>query len=135
MAEVNGGGEGLELGGWLWLPAFGLVGAPIGLFCGLVDGVSWMVEAGLDAWNLAYMLSSMVVLVVAVYAEVLFFKRRKGAPTAIIWLLALGMGWRVLVDAITVKAGGGITVVPYVVSLAWIGYFMGSERVKATFVR
>ena len=134
------------IGGWLILPAIGLVlGSIIGVVAliaafALFPDVSRAGYAGIytfelvvQVWLLGYLL----------YVATLFFRKKKNAPSAIIKYLFVSLGALVVLFVIEIGSGAeefametGKQLFRNVIAAAiWIPYFRESKRVKATFVK
>lgn len=133
-----------SIGGWLILPAIGLILGSIlsviGIFMSLgiapdlpsryqgVFALNLLVETGLTAF--------------LIYAAVRFFGKRRNAPATMIALMLAGIVANGLLIAINIGANAEPFAVEYGKALAkgiigaaiWIPYFLVSIRVKRTFV-
>ncbi len=147
------------LGGWLILPAIGIMVAPLRLFKDIADIVpsynssTWAeltVSGGAhyNAWWAPVLLGEMGVnialVAMSIMLIVLFFRRRSSLPRAFVAFAVVSIGFRTL-DLIacglllnTRSAGGpadwAMLVRDSVSSLLWSWYFLASRRVAATFV-
>jgi hypothetical protein len=109
------GGEGI--GGWLILPAIGVVLTPIAGLAGMVAALSTApfqacLSGGLGIYGLI--------------CAVTFFQRKRNAPMLMIGLYIANA-------VVGMSMGSGIRSVG--LATVWIAYFLRSERVKRTFVR
>lgn len=141
------------IGGWLVLPAIGVVLGPI---VGLVaiaqewallqdPGMAylWRRFPGLHGWSVFELVTDIIFLGLSIWLVFAFFGKRSYAPSLIIYII----GARVAVSVLLVIVGGSIIgtealgeLLPLMVGAVitaciWIPYFRTSERVKATFVR
>jgi hypothetical protein len=133
------------IGGWLILPAIGLVlGLIVGVL-GLLACFGMYSDIAKAGYGGIYMLEILVIIGLigfTLYAAILFFKKKNNAPNAIITLLILSLVSSVVLLIIELGAGAepfaietGKQLVREIISAAiWIPYFRTSERVKATFV-
>lgn len=160
-AVANTSGVGPSgIGGWLVLPALGLVVTPLMIlyqlytnFLPLANADSWsaMIDrqspiyhpllVPLIIWEIGM---NVVLLAVTIYAAILFFRRSKRAPVWVIMWLILSLGI-MLIDA---AVGSQIPVIAkegfrdslrdlgrsITGAAVWIPYFLLSKRVKSTFV-
>ena len=135
--------QGQDIGGWLILPA-------IGLSLGLVSGwLRWFMAVWLlsSDWlgesqrkALFFMFSlDFLILCFEVYVAVIFFQKKKHAPTCIIFLLYAAVGFVILKGVTAGSAGfeleASAMLAPVLLAAIWIPYFKRSKRVKATFVQ
>ena len=135
---------GRSIGGWLILPAIGLIVTPllqaagiILVLCMLGSGILARAAGGTAYVGMAIVLS-LGLIALDLCAAVAFFAKKRHAPKWMIALLCVGLLnipmeiWGNMVfDTTDVK---GI-VRPIAAASIWIPYFLMSERVKATFVR
>lgn len=134
------------IGGWLILPAFGLVlGAALGVVM-LVYGLSLYSDVAAAGYGGVYGLELLVqfgMLVFMAYAAVRFFGKKRNAPSVIIIflittivsagvLLAVELGAGV--EALAIESGKQL-VRSGIAAAVWIPYFKKSRRVKATFIQ
>jgi hypothetical protein len=140
------GEQGVSLGGWLLVPAIGLVVvAPVALarlvhFASIYSGATGT-DRGVAAFHEAAF--HLVVFVLVARAAILFFGRRRTAPSAMITLLVAAVVIHTVVLTIELTTGLGVFAIETgkalardtVVAAIGIPYFLRSERVKATFVR
>jgi hypothetical protein len=153
----TGAPEGI--GGWLLLPAFGLlVSTGVLLFViftlhDYFDASSWTaLGAGQDPvlahWGKIGMffvlLLGYAILLLTVFLIYLLFTRRRGFVPGYIVMLWVGLTWEALVELSMHALGleettpaklAGIVVRNLIGSAIWTAYMMQSERVRATFVR
>lgn len=147
------------LGGWLILPAIGVIVMPIRI---LVDFLSTLPSYAAETWAnlttvgsagyhplwaplLLYELSANLTLIVcSILLAIMFFQKRRGVP-----LLFIGVvGGSVVVQAIDLMLGSFVPAVAsemgvkawgelargVIGALLWGSYFLVSRRVKSTFV-
>jgi hypothetical protein len=135
------------IGGWLILPAIGLIVSPLMMLLTLYNNLSVLntlsaVEGrypGLRAAIISEILITAGMLGFQVYVAVLFFKTSRELPKMITILLAVNLvlmsidaAW---VSTIVGKPTGIAEMVRALVAACiWIPYFKSSQRVKATFV-
>lgn len=131
------------IGGWLVLPAIGLVLGPafagILLIAGLREPVLEIASYGglgdIFALELVLIIG---LIVLAVYAATLFFRRRWNAPRTVIVLLVVGLVVSGVLVAFGFVAGPQVLRLIFgilaVGAAIWIPYFRVSKRVQATFV-
>ncbi len=150
------------LGGWLVLPAIGLVLRPLALLFNLrrvlntyFDQRIWITymspesaayhpaTGGMIQFELAGNLS---LIAFSLLAAILFFQCRRSLPTVIIAMLATTplflLSDHLLCDQFEIGTSGGVNSQTLQniyqaagAALLWIPYFLLSKRVKATFVR
>ncbi len=130
------------IGGWLILPALGLLVSPLvnaGWLFVDVTLLSGKLPEGLRSALLIETMLDTTFLVFQVYVAVAFFRRWCNAPALVValliarnvinvfvWLMAAAFG-------VGASASGGM-VGPLVAAGIWIPYFLRSKRVRATFV-
>lgn len=133
------------IGGWLILPAIGLVlgpllGIPLLLFAlTQYEAVAAAGFGGLFVLELGVQALSILMLI---YAASRFFPKKSDAPMVMIMIIAAGVflqGFLLMVElnsgAEEFAAESGKQLVRSIISAAiWIPYFNISKRVKATFV-
>lgn len=133
------------IGGWLILPAIGMVLGPIVGVVGLVFALglySRVVQAGYGGVFAVELLVGAVLLAFAIYVAVLFFRKQRKAPRMIIILLAAGLGTDLFLLVVELAASAQVFAAESLKQLVrdmigaaiWIPYFRVSKRVKATFV-
>ena len=144
-----------KLGGWLFLPAIGLVLSPIIMlvtigrnFLALSNDQAGIVEAhysGYKASLIVENLVSVLLLAYVIYAAVMFFQRKSIVPKLMIILYAayvvLAIGDLIMVAlvfndkiALVVSATLPPVVRSTIIAGIWIPYFIVSKRVQRTFV-
>lgn len=140
-----------QIGGWLILPALGLVFAPIRTalttFTDLL--APWFAgtfaEAIASTPALAFVLAAEVLMNLAViaftlYAAVAFFGRKRTAPRLMMILFASSVVVQVLDMGLILAFVPGVDaepqtlVRPMIAAVIWIPYFQQSKRVKETFL-
>ena len=131
------------IGGWLALPAIGLVVAPlinawnILAEFALLDQAE-VGEAEFRAVLAEEMVLNAVLLLFQVYVAVAFFRRKRAAPGLMIALILAGVGVN-SIDTLMVESVPGLrpdfaqVVRSVIAAMVWIPYFLRSRRVKATF--
>lgn len=133
------------IGGWLILPAIGLVLAPIISVFGLIALLGSMpdlADAGYGGVTAINTVAVIGLLAFMIYATTRFFGKKRNAPTVMITLYAIQFGVVVLLLLIELGAGAeeftvesGKALVGSAIGAAiWIPYFKLSKRVRATFV-
>jgi H+/gluconate symporter-like permease len=136
----------LSLGGWLILPAIGLVFSPLGLARGLITDLGLVGQLSTKAPTLSFLLlveacAYAALALWCVKVAIDFFKRRRSTRNGFIALSIASIVFLIL-DLVAGAAFGG-TVEPsdggrilaaIIASGIWISYFMRSERVKRTFL-
>jgi hypothetical protein len=137
--------ESAGIGGWLILPAFGLVLAPIMTIIDVILSIQLMPDvqrAGYGGIHAVNILAEMGMLGFLIYAATRFFGKRADAPRTMIALyvaqLAVAAALlcvEVAADAVPYAAESGKALVKNGIGAAiWIPYFRNSRRVKDTFV-
>jgi hypothetical protein len=135
------------IGGWLILPAIGLILSPLMMVLTIQQNLSLLnqteaiqrVYPGLHAAIVGETLITAALLGFSIYVAVIFFKTKRELPKMItillianLVLMAIDAFW---VSSIIGKATGVREVVRAVIAACvWIPYFNSSQRVKATFV-
>jgi hypothetical protein len=133
------------IGGWLILPAIGLVLGPIigviGLFAslGMYNDVARAGYGGVYALELIVLFA---LLVFTIYAAIKFFGKMKDAPKIMIILYSISIFASLVLLDVELSAGDEEFAVEtrkqlvrdIVTAAIWIPYFNVSKRVKATFV-
>ena len=133
------------IAGWLILPAIGLVLNPILASIGLFLLLRMYRDAARAGYGSVYVLEMIVgfgLLLLAVYAAIQFFGKKKGAPRTMIILISANLVASLVLLGIESSAGPEALAVesakqlPIQIAAAviWIPYFLVSKRVKATFV-
>ncbi len=134
------------LGGWLTLPAIGLVLGPIGIASvllmelGVADELAGTGYGGLLAFHVVLQLG---LLILSVFAAFRFFGKKSNAPRVMIVLylanLAVSATFLAATGAVgdsEVALGAAEDVLRALIAAAiWVPYFRKSKRVKATFTR
>jgi hypothetical protein len=133
------------IGGWLVVPAIGLVLAPIIMVVSLVMSVglaSDVARQGYGGIHALEMLYAFGMLIFIIYAAMRFFGKRSNAPSIMIALYVVQLvseGVLLMIelgaDAEPFAIESGKALVRSAMGAAiWIPYFRVSKRVKATFV-
>jgi len=145
MALSNVDPKLIGIGGWLVLPAIGLILGPIItvvsliISIGLFEDVSDAGYGGLFFFNI---LVSIGLLALLIYAAICFFGKKANAPSVMITLLvvqvvasAVCLVLALMAEAESFAVEDGKALVRGLIGAAiWIPYFRVSKRVKATFV-
>lgn len=146
--------DALPIGGWLALPAIGLIFAPLRSawnlrqFGWVFDADRWhsvaTTHATLSAWVLVEIVLNSAALAVWAIAAALFFRRMKSAPAMVMLWYGIGIGLMVLdevllrvldVDATAAEVTPIRTIFTQTLFTSlWILYFLKSQRVQRTFV-
>lgn len=133
-----------KIGGWLVLPAIGLILGGILSVVGVVLSLGLASDLpsryqGVFAANLLFDIGLTVFLI---YAAIRFFGKRRNAPATMIALMIAG----ILVNGLLLAINIGADAEPFAIESAkalvkgiigaaiWIPYFLVSKRVKRTFV-
>lgn len=155
---IEPGAAGLQgIGGWLILPAIGVVVLPVRL---LADMVQLVPSYAVDTWSalttvgsesyhamwapllLFELAANLAYLVATVLLLVMFVQKRRGAPRLYIGVLVFGVALQ-LADALLGQAIPAVELAPkewkeltraVTAALIWGSYFAVSKRVRATFV-
>ncbi|MBD3342378.1 MAG: DUF2569 family protein [Candidatus Lokiarchaeota archaeon] len=133
------------IGGWLVLPAIGLIVMPIVGFGALIMSFSLfpeVVAAGYGDMYAMELVANAGLLVFAIYAATWFFKKKSNAPSVIIRFLWFSIGLSILLLIIEILAKADEFAAEtalqlfrdIIAAVIWIPYFSVSKRVKATFV-
>jgi hypothetical protein len=133
-----------KIGGWLFFPAVGLILGGIVSVIGLVYGLS-IVSKVLSKFQGVYtlhILFSIGILALLIYAAILFFGKKRNAPSIMIALMIANIAVSGLMlvidygaDAEPLAIESGKDLLKAIVGAAiWIPYFRVSERVKRTFI-
>ena len=132
------------IGGWLLFPAAGLI---VGLVLGFGE---LLISAPVWAKGIASRNGPLVGFVVAVYggvlayatyATVLFFGKKRNAPSALIWLMIISiLIWAAIIVigllwGVPIYGAGGYLLNSLWSAAIWIPYFKYSKRVKWTFTK
>jgi len=149
-----------SIGGWLILPAIGLILSPLNILSALFLDVKLLFS---QRWNLltnpssslySYwwkplvtyeILGNLLFLIYVVITTIFFFKQKRAAPRLVIIIIPLGfvflyvdhlIGGQVpLIAASNVHSWMSIMLIGRYIALhLWIPYFLLSKRVKETFV-
>jgi len=132
------------IGGWLILPAIGLILGPVVSVVGLIAAMAFFSEITAtghgDLFAFELVLEAGFV-VFTIYVATRFFAKKSDAPSIFIALQVAGVMVSLMLLVIELGAGAdefavesGKHLVRGVIGAAiWIPYFMGSKRVKATF--
>ncbi len=134
-----------DIGGWLVLPAIGLVLGPIISVVSLIAAMALFSDVEASGYGGIYQLELLVqlgLLAFLIYAAMRFFGKKSNAPSTIITLLIASLVASAGLLVIELSAGAeefaiesGKQLVRDVIWAAiWIPYFRVSKRVKATFV-
>jgi hypothetical protein len=155
VAEIPSAGadvtlEGVDpklvgIGGWLILPAIGLVLGGVLSVVGLAISVAnyeWLVDQGYDAYFGVSICIDFGMFIFLLVAAVLFFGKKRSAPGAMIGLMVANIVSSIIVTTVAFGTHEEQLVLLSAKSLAsgivsaaiWIPYFCVSKRVKATFV-
>ena len=133
------------IGGWLILPAIGLILGLILSFVGIALSLSQVSEI-IDEYEGIFVLNlvaDFVMTIFLLFAAIVFFGKRKIAPAVMISLMVANIVVCGLLSAINIGADAEIFAIAYgkglvkgiIGSAIWIPYFCVSKRVKATFVK
>lgn len=142
------------IGGWLILPAIGLILRPLIGLAGLVLALTAAIQAvggkvppGVGGTYAAMLFAAaageLIIVLIALLAGYLFFSRRSAAPQAFIAMLLADLVLSVIFSAWGLAVGLDTGEVIkwfnppafFVACAIWIPYFQRSRRVKATFAR
>ena len=122
----------LSIGGWLILPAIGMVLGPISTIVGLVAVLSSSGSNG----NVVEIVRSVIMLLFQLYVSINFFAKKISVPNMVIALIVVSLGVRFMNYKMNI--GDPVYLKPLIAgvigALIWIPYFKVSERVKRTFV-
>lgn len=140
------------IGGWLILPAIGLVTKPLLTFFILIDGsyfssITWQNAASFGTSFEIYMWVSFVFLITffayTILCNIFFFGLRTGAPYLYMILIGVNLG-SVLLESYVVnqffpelESPSSLKDITGAVigAFIWLPYFVKSERVKSTFTK
>ena len=133
-----------KLGGWLWLPAIGIVLSCIVTVVDIIVCLGYASRlpsrySGVFALGL---MADFVLLALIIYAAFRFFGRRRNAPAIMIALFITAIAINGLLLLISAAAEAEPFMVEYgkglvkgiIGSAIWIPYFCVSKRVKKTFL-
>ncbi len=134
------------IGGWLILPAIGLILSPIMYIVFIVltlTGLENAAEQGYGGYIGLCVTVQCCLLVFIVVVAFYFFGKQKAAPRLMIILMITNLVLSVILLLAAFGTGEGMFIAGGVKDLAkgiigsliWIPYFLISKRVKATFVR
>ncbi|OHB49717.1 MAG: hypothetical protein A2Y10_06045 [Planctomycetes bacterium GWF2_41_51] len=132
------------IGGWLTIPAIGLVCAPIistlQFFVGISNIQTFMPELTSDLRLWFSGVIDIVMIIAAIIIAVLFFKHRRSAISAFIGLIIASIFANLIQALINASIFKEVTIdsinpviAVCVYATIWIPYFMKSKRVKNTF--
>jgi uncharacterized membrane-anchored protein len=133
------------IGGWLVLPAIGLILSPIIGVVGLIVSIGLYPEVEAAGYGKIFALELAVAaafLIFTIYAAIRFFGKKRNAPTVIIAMIVASLVADVLLLMIELSMDAQDFAAESAKELArsifraaiWIPYFKVSKRVKATFV-
>jgi hypothetical protein len=133
------------IGGWLILPASGLILGPIMNAVAISQDVSLLGQADVvnrPDWRLvlvAEIVLDLAFLAFLLYAAVVFFQRKRSAPPLMIALYlsgvaVMGIDSAMLVSVLDLRPEFGAVARPVLTACIWVPYFLVSRRVKATFI-
>jgi transglutaminase-like putative cysteine protease len=144
---------GMPIGGWLVLPAIGVILSPLRLAVDFfkspefLNGENWVINYVnghplLSALGVTEQIYNVSLAVFSVLMVILFFQRRSSVPKLMIYYYAVPAVWTVvdpiLVELIAPGQNSGdptLSIFQAVIGAAiWIPYFSLSHRVKRTFV-
>jgi len=143
VLEDSMGPEGI--GGWLILPAIGLVlGSIIGVLA-LLYSLTLFSDVKAAGYGGIYALELFVlagIVALTIYVAIPFFRKRRDAPSKMILLLAVGVGGSLFLLVVELGASAEVfaeetakqLLRDIVSAVIWIPYFRISKRVRATFV-
>ena len=138
-----------SIGGWLVLPAIGLVLGPIVIIGALLMNISiahgslgQLVEQGTPGFRVAIVgqpITALLLLGLQLYAATLFFRKSTRLPKMMVILLGVNVLFTIINVAWTASVFQELTgareiVQPIIMAGIWIPYFCISKRVAATFV-
>ncbi len=140
--------EPVGIGGWLILPAIGIVVAPVQFVMNVFDDFPRfeLLEPGtlLHTMTMVKILAWIAFAFLATTTAVQFFTHRKNAPRLyrallvgqLLFFLAAYWAMAIFFDAPMIDVDSAITVGMLLAACAiWIPYFLYSTRVRNTFVR
>jgi hypothetical protein len=133
------------LGGWLFLPAIGLILGPIAVARTILEDVQVLGQlSGYPA--LSFALNAEIIMYAAlgllnIFVAIDFFRRRHRARAGYIWLLVASAAvaftdlMLILIAGVSLSpAELGPTIGVAVTAIVWSAYFLRSKRVLRTFV-
>ncbi len=136
------------IGGWLILPAIGILVAPVQFVLNVFDDFPRfaLLEPGtlLHTMTMVKILAWIAFAILATMTAVQFFTRRKNAPRLyrallggqLLFFVAAYWAMAFFFDAPMINVDTGITVGMLLAAcMIWIPYFLYSVRVRNTFVR
>lgn len=130
-----GEGKRERIGGWLCLPAIGLVLSVLFMFITLGIHVTQFFLHGDIHLLLFFFLFDFGMLSLTLYASYLFFRKRRNAPGVMIVLYALAPIVAVFLFLVSQNPQLLLNGLCSLVGAAiWIPYFLVSKRVKRTFI-
>lgn len=140
VPQAGAYGARAGIGGWLLLPAIGLVLGPLGTLFLLV-GDLWALTGPSEAsprWCfIAETCINFTFCLFELFVAVAFFRRSKWAPALVIALLLVGVVAgavdSVLVRFAGLQPGAGSLLIDLITAAVWVPYFVFSRRVAATF--
>jgi hypothetical protein len=134
------------LGGWLILPAIGLVISPILNGLAVVGDIAALknVPNGLKMFVIVEIITILALIVWNIWAAILFFGKKASAPRAMIILFSAGIlvnliGWLMVEGFMNANGEARVQALvgvfrSVIIGGIWIWYFSVSKRVKGTFV-
>jgi hypothetical protein len=133
------------IGGWLVLPAIGLILGPIANAVAIIQDVALLGRADVvdrPDWRLVLVAEiglNLAFLAFRLYAAVAFFQRKRSTPPLLIGLylsgvVVMGIDTAMLVSVLDLRPEFGAVAPPVIAACIWVPYFLLSRRVKATFI-
>ncbi|AEL26729.1 DUF2569 family protein [Cyclobacterium marinum] len=137
--------ENKNIGGWLVLPAIGIILTPIQITMnffsvGYLDEAIWLQAINLELTeSLAFELIFNILLIVfSVLLIILFYTRRTSTPKLMILFYVVNLA-AILIDTVmtedNISLENRALIQAFVGAAIWIPYFFFSERVKSTFCK